>query len=222
VSKTVDDVKALQKWLHREEQWDLNPQQWALIGHSMGSMVALNMGQYLHAQDLVVAVAPKHSVLGNVNALKRWGYALAYQMAGKTNGDSPGPTLKYEVSYNDVINDKAAMQAAKAQGFLQTRIPIRNYPLFRALDGEALAQKVGDPTALVVVGEKDRVVQKWSSRRVYDALTTAKTWMEVPQSGHSVFQDAIGPKAIKDIVAWIDYRLGTFNEVRPGSTKRLD
>lgn len=222
VDKAVEDVKALQQWLHREEQWDLNPQQWAVIGHSMGSMVALKMGPYLHAGDLVVAAAPMHSVLGNVNAIKRWGYGLAYQMTGKTNGDSPGPTLKYEVSYKDIFQDKAAAQKAREQGFLQTRIPIRNYPLFKALDGDELARQVGDATALVVVAEKDRVVQKWSSRQVYDALTTAKTWMEIPGSGHSMFLDATGPTAIKQVVDWLDYRLGSFNEVRPGSTKRLD
>lgn len=222
VEAAARDIKAVQAYLEREEQWDLNPQQWAVIGHSLGGVVALQAGQHLHAGDLVVAAAVPRSILGEVNPVKRVGYALAHAMTGSVGPDDVGPTLKYEVSYKDIFADQAAMQRAKADGFLQTRIPIRNYPLLAAADGESAAAAVQDPTVLVMAASRDKVVSNVGTRAVYDAVSSAKYWSLIEGSGHSLFLDGQSTTAIKELVDWVSYRLGSFNEVRPGNTKRAD
>ena len=204
----------------REEQWDLKPQQWGLIGHSTGGAVALQVGQSLHAGDVVIAAAVPRTFAEEMNPLKRAGYAFLYRLRASGNGTGPGPTVKYPVTYKDIFADSGARQQAKAQGFLQTRIPLRNYPLLMSIDAEAIAHRVQDPTVLVMAAEKDKVIRRRATLTVYEAVASAKTWYEVPGSGHSIFLDRARDKAIGFVRDWVAYRLHTFNEVRPGHTKR--
>ncbi len=219
LAANVGAVRAAMNWLQRAQQWDLNPQQWAVIGHSMGGVSALKASHLLHAGDVIVACTVPRTLKEESSLVRRLGYALLYGLAGRGNGSAPGRTVKYPVSYKDIFVDKAAMEAAKAKGFLQSRIPLRNYPLMN-VDAEEIARQVGSPTVLVVTAAKDRVVDKRRTRRVYEALATAKQWIEIPGSGHSLFLDAARDEAIKTVVEWVRYRLQDFNEARPGHTKR--
>lgn len=204
----------------REEQWDLKPQQWGLIGHSTGTLVAMKAAVYLHAGDVLVCLAPMRKFSDEMNPFQRFGYKLLYQMRGGRNGTTPGPTIKYPVTYEDIFADKQAMQAAKQKGFLEDRIPINNYPLLMNVNGEELARQITDATCLFVAAEKDHAVSARASRLVYEACGTAKTWHVVKGSGHSMLLDGQRGPAIGFIVDWVKYRLTDFNEVRPGHTKR--
>lgn len=217
----VQVVKDAQAFLRsREEQWDLKPQQWGIIGHSTGSIVAMKMGHYLHAGDIIVAAAPLRTFAEEMNPIKRAGYAFLYATRGGRNGKGPGPTVKYPVTYKDIFADRQAMADARSKGFLQTRIPINNYPLLMKVNGEDLARGVMDPTVLFIVGEKDKVIAQRASHTVYDACGSAKTWHVVKGSGHSMFMDGKRDEAIRFVVDWTKYRLSAFNEVRAGHTKR--
>lgn len=221
LDQAVKDIRnVMEHFGARHEQWDLNPQQWAVIGHSLGGVTALKTGHYLHAGDLVVASCVPRTVLEEVNPLKRLGYRLAYGMMGRENGAEAGRTLKYEVSYGDCFVDRQAQKDSEAQGFLQDRIPLRNYPLLSSIDAERIAGNVMDPTVLMLAAGRDRVVRQRATRAVYDALSTAKHWHELPGTGHSIYLDGRREEAISFVVEWLNHRLDAFNEVRIGHTKR--
>jgi hypothetical protein len=162
------------------------------------------------------------TVLEEVNPVKRLGYALAYSVMGRRNGDEgePGPTLKYEVSYKDCFVDAQAREEAKRMSLIQERIPVRNYPLLSAVDAEQIARGVQDPTVLMLAASRDRVVNIRATRTVYEALSTAKTFKEFPGIGHAIWLDGRREEVISYTVDWLKYRLEAFNEVRLGHTKR--
>lgn len=219
--RAVQDIRNVMDHFNtRHEQWDLNPQQWAVIGHSLGGVVALNVGHYLHAGDVVVASCVPRTILEEVNPIKRLGYRLAYAARGRENGGEAGPTLKYEVDVKDCFVDPQAREEARKLGLLQDRIPIRNYPLLSAVDAERVARGVMDPTVLMLASGRDRVVNLRATRAVFEALSTAKTYKEFPGVGHSIWLDGRREEVISYTVDWLKYRLEAFNEVRLGHTKR--
>ncbi len=114
--------------------------------------------------------------------------------------------LPYRVSYKDIFNDPQARAAAEAQGFLQHTLPADNIPALLTLDAIACARRVKAPT-LIVIGEKDHVVQNASTRKVYDALAGEKEFYTVPDSGHSFFMDGHGEEAFEHIAPWLDAHL---------------
>lgn len=221
LDQAVADIRhVMEHFEHRHEQWDLNPQQWAVIGHSLGGVTALKVGHYIHAEDVVVASCVPRTLLEEVNPLKRLGYRLAYGLKGRENGGEAGATLKYEVSYRDCFVDPQARKQAEEQGFLQDRIPVRNYPLLTAIDAEKIARNVMDPTVLMIAAGRDRVVSHRATEAVYEALPTAKSWHELPGIGHSIYLDGRREEAISYVIDWLSLRITEFNEVRVGHTKR--
>lgn len=221
IDAAVQAVRDAMAYLNgREEQWDLKPQQWGVIGHSTGSLVALKVGRDLHAGDVVVCGAPLRTFADEMSFIQRVGYKFLYNLRGGKNGSDAGPTIKYAVTYKDIFADPTAREAARKKGFLQTHVPLNNYPYLMKENGFELAQQVTDPTCLFLVGEKDKVVSHERSRLVYEGCGSAKSWHEVKGSGHSLFLDAQAKEAIGFVVDWVSYRLTSFNEVRPGHTKR--
>ena len=218
----VADILAAQDFLSkRHEQWDFNPQQWAIIGHSLGAVAALRAGYYFHQESEIVAIAPPRTIAEEIGFFKRLGYQLAYNAKGKgVPADAVGPTVPYEVKVEDIIQSAPHRQSAKRLGFLQTRMPLRNYPALMGFDGETIARNLLDPTATIVVASKDRVVSNAGSRAIYEALPTSKQWWVVEGSGHSILMDAQAETFTERLIAYLEPRLGAFPEVREGHTKR--
>lgn len=218
----VADINAAKEFLRgRVEQWDLKPQQWGVVGHSLGALGALKAGYNLHQECEIVAVAPPRTIREEIGPMKRLGYALAYRATGDKPGkDGVGRTLPYDVDYADIIENKNAREKARKIGFLQKRIPLRDYPALMEVEGEDIARNLMNPNVTVLVPTRDKVVRPEASRAVYEALPTSKRLWEIEGSGHSVFMDARATHTIDRLVDLLKPRLGHFPEVRPGHIKR--
>lgn len=190
-----------------EVQPGLDKKSIALFGHSLGGGGVI----CTTARDTRVSAVVAGATVGRLRDELGAGELLLYRVMDRVNYVQKTVTHKslyvpYRVTYEHIFSDPVARQAAAAKGFLQKSIPVDNVPFLLKQDAIACAKKVHVP-ALIVQGEKDKVVQHSSVRTVYEALAGEKELYQVMGSGHSFATDCKCDEAFDHIAAWLDAHL---------------
>lgn len=203
VSHLDDTQRALDVLLARPEV----DGRFALVGHSLGTAAVLRtLGTEAGGKAAAaVLFAPPNRIRQDVGLAEWLGYALASRVA-KVVLDTVGTHLyvPYRVTEADIFLDPEAQARAKADGILARQITLNNYDYMMAeQDNAAAAAHVQVPVRLVVGGQ-DKVIAVAHSRQVYDAVPTeAKSWIEIPDSGHSLLGDRSRDLAADAGLTWL-------------------
>ncbi|MGE5262714.1 MAG: alpha/beta hydrolase [Acidobacteriota bacterium] len=185
----------------------LDHQRIALFGHSLGGGGVI----CTTARDARVRAVVAGATVGRLREELGTGELVLYRVMDGVNRMQKTVTHKslyfpYRVTYEHIYSDPQARQAAAAKGFLQRSIPVDNLPFVLKQDAIKCAKNVHVP-ALIVLGEKDNVVQPKSVRAVYEALAGEKELYEVIGSGHSFATDCKCDEAFDHIAVWMDAHL---------------
>lgn len=205
--RALADVRAGLARVQQEYGVDRTP--WGLIGHSLGGALALSAAPYLAGLGCLVALAPVWKLRAEMNPVEFFAYNLARAVNAPVRlFHRDGLRVPYKVDYRRLYVDAAALERARAAAFLQRTVPVNNYaPLVRDLDAAESARAVQVPT-LVAVAEKDIVVGKYHSRRVYEALAGPKELVEIPDSGHSMCGDRQSELVLAHCARFLGAHLG--------------
>lgn len=162
----------------------------ALLGHSLGAALALCAAPDLPVRCLI-AMAPPWRLRKEMSAVEFAAYSsLRLVHAPLLWVSKRGLKVPYKVDYDRLYASPEAVARARRERFLDRFVPMKNYrTLVQDLDAVEAARRVHVPT-LVLLAEKDRVVQHASSLRVYGALAGPKSLARIPGSGHSMCGDA--------------------------------
>lgn len=176
-----------------------------LAGHSLGGLWSLYAAPELDARAVAVVASPA-SIRSQLNPLELVGYRVA-GAADKLARALGASTLRapYQVGVEDVLADPEAIERAREWELLQETVPLVNVDEFLAIDGPAWARRVEGPT-LVAYAEDDELVDRESTRELYEALPGGRTWMGLP-GPHSCFLDRAGEDCAEQVADWAAERL---------------
>jgi alpha-beta hydrolase superfamily lysophospholipase len=179
----------------------------AVVGHSLGSAGALHVLNSDKGKQAACAVlfAPPNRIRQDVGLGEWLAYAAASRIAKVVLSTSGKHMMvPYRVTPKDIYLDPDAARQAEADGILATSITLNNYDyMIGEQDNSRYAATVHVPVR-IVVGEQDTVVANKHSRQVYDALpATTKSWVSVPESGHSLLGDKSKHVAADAGITWL-------------------
>lgn len=198
-----DGLRALDALLARPEC----DGRFAVVGHSLGSAGALHVLNAEPGRSAACAVlfAPPNRIRQDVGLGEWLAYAAASRIA-KVVLAASGKHLMvpYRVTPKDIFLDEAAAKQAEADGILAKAITLNNYDyMIGEQDNSRLATTVSLPVR-VVVGEQDAVVANRHSRQTFEALPgNAKSWISIPDSGHSLLGDRNKAAAADAGLTWL-------------------
>lgn len=194
--RAVQDLRA---WQHELE--DEGSQLRAILGHSLGGFWAMAAGEELGA-DAIAAIATPASIRGELSTLELAAYRLgaaAQRLAEPLGVDLRAP---YEVDLEEVLDTEEAIARAREIELIQRTLPLANVDDLLAVDGVELAKNVEIPT-VVVHPAGDRLVERSSTRALYDALTGPRRWLE-PEGPHECFFEQGGRARAREVVEEIE------------------
>jgi alpha-beta hydrolase superfamily lysophospholipase len=202
-----DGRRALEALLARPEA----DGRFAVVGHSLGSAGALHLLNTETGRQAACAVlfAPPNRIRQDVGLGEWLAYAAASRIAKVVlSASGKHMMVPYRVTPKDIYLDEAAAKQAVADGILATSITLNNYDyMIGEQDNSRYAATVSLPVRLVV-GEQDAVVANKHSRQVFEALPAAtKSWVSIPQSGHSLLGDTSKVAAADAGVTWLQEHL---------------
>ena len=202
-SHVDDTLRALDTLLARPEVEG----RFALMGHSLGTaaiLQALGTGRGGQAACAVL-FAPPNRIRQDVGLGEWLAYAVAsrlakvvLQMSGKHM------MVPYRITPKDIFVDPQAVAQAEADNILAKAITLNNYDyMIGTQDNSKQAAHVHLPVR-IVVGEQDAAIANAHSRQVYDALPGgSKSWVAIPDSGHSLLGDRHKAEAGEAGLAWL-------------------
>lgn len=176
-----------------------------LAGHSLGGLWSLYAAPELDARAVATVASPA-SIRSQLNPLELVAYLIA-GAADKLARALGASTLRvpYQVDVEDVLADPEAIERAREWEILQETVPLANVDEFLAIDGPAWARRVEVP-ALVAYADDDELVDRESTRELYEALPGDRTWMGLP-GPHSCFLDRDGGTCATRFSDWASDRL---------------
>lgn len=179
-----------------------------ILGHSLGTVAILRYLGETNDSDVasIILAAPIKRLSLNISFHEHFLYWLISGIA-KPIFDIFGfhIYIPYTVKPEDIYIDKDAIARAKKQKILLDYISANNYEyLIKKIDNVEYAKKINTP-AMVIVGEKDKLILNSQSKDVYDALAgTMKKWKVFNNSGHSLLGDQEKEKVIETILEWLE------------------
>lgn len=196
--RATADVLAAVAWL-RNDQPKLPV---ALVGHSMGSVFALQALATDPTIKTAVLGAPMHTVRSELSAPEYAMYRTLHAFSRLTAMTPFGPVkVPYKYDYDRLFYDKDAAARAWEHPFLHPTVDLTNVPSMLAMDSAKVAAMVKQPV-LVILGEHDRAVKRTSSMAVYDKLAGPKEIVTLA-CGHSMWADVESAKAAEHVDRWL-------------------
>ncbi len=199
------NLKNIETWIHYLEDRGMLKRPLIIIGHSLGAAttiyaLASNIG------DIGIAIAPPASIKRELKTQERIFLPLIYYMGTLWERISGKDFyIKYRVDYQAIYNDPEIARKAEEIGFLGDRLWIGSYKPLMELDVISQAKRVKKP-CLIIVPEKDRVVNPLQGREIYEALQGEKEIYFAKGYGHSVMLEDKGD-VIKRIIEFMEEQI---------------
>lgn len=205
LDRALAETDAALAWL-REHAGKKLP--FALVGHSLGGTLALGVLSRRSVYRAAAVAHPLRSLMDEISTVERLGYHLLGRLARRRMAAGrPAGTAPYRVRTEDLFEDPGAIEQARREPFLQTRVNLANYDFAATMDGVQWAARVHVPV-LCVEGPSDRVVAPAHTAAVRQALGGPVERLE-HTGGHSCFLDRDGPRVSEGIAAFLVRRLET-------------
>ncbi|MBC7545738.1 MAG: alpha/beta hydrolase [Candidatus Sericytochromatia bacterium] len=202
-----DALRALETVLARPEV----DGRFALVGHSLGTAAVLRALNSPQGKGAATAVlfAPPNRIRQDVGLGEWMAYAAASRIAKVVlalNGKHL--MVPYRVTPKDIFIDREAAAQALSDKILATSISLNNYDyMIGEQDNSRAAATVTQPVR-IIIADGETVVGNAHSRQVYDALPgTAKSWVTIADSGHSLLGDRSKQAAGDAGLAWLTAHL---------------
>ena len=196
------NLRNIQTWIDYLKKKEMLQRPLIIVGHSLGAAttvyaLAANIG------DFGIAIAPPASIKKELKSHERVILPIIYGLGKLWEKLSRKDFyIKYRVNYASIYNDPDIAKKAEEMGFLGDRLWIGSYPYLMSIDTIAQARRVTKP-CLVIVPEKDKVVNPQNGREVYEALSGEKELYIARGYGHSVMLEDRGD-VIKEIIKFME------------------
>ncbi len=199
IDKNIENIK---KWIEHLNENGMMKRPLILLGHSLGAATVI----YALARgigDVGIAIAPPASIKAELKAGERIMLPLIYYFGMlKENLTGKDAYLNYRVNYESLFEDENVIKRAKKIGYLESKLWLGSYKPLMAVDTISEARKVHQP-CLLIIPEKDKVVNPDNARKVYDALSGYKELYIAKGHGHSVMLEDKG-EVISKILEFLD------------------
>ena len=210
-----DDYRnAITRWMDGLQAKDGPDRRWALLGHSLGGLIALDWAdRNADRLDALVLSAPPFELSLHPSAIK----VHAARLIGAL---WPGFTQSNQIPPSLLSHDPEVIRAHRADTLVHFRISARLFLEFqrmrRTLTNAAAGHSL--PT-LIIQGGADPVTRctgcaAWA-RSAKEGLVT---YREYPGLFHEVLNEPEGPAILDEIVAWLKERLSAPRQERRASS----
>jgi|GEM_PF-893525 len=225
VSKEIwlEDIKGAIEILESHPEVDAN--HLGLVGHSLGAAATIISSATDNRIKCAVALAPPGTIKDQISSGKRVAFAILYYLGRLKKVLTGRPMyIKNPTTYDMLFFDKNALEKAKKIDFLQPTTPVDNYPTLLDFNAIDYANKINIPT-LIVVADKDKVVNPSSSMALFKSLQCEKKCVVINDSGHSMLLDQKGDEVISHTIQWFNRwlkRTKTENKEENNSEENVD
>jgi alpha-beta hydrolase superfamily lysophospholipase len=199
IDKNIENIK---RWIEYLNKNGMMHKPLILLGHSLGAATVI----YALARgigDVGIAIAPPASIKAELKAGERIMLPLIYyfgMLKEKLTGKDA--YLNYRVNYASLFEDENAIKKAREIGYLESKLWLGSYKPLMSVDTISQARKVKQP-CLLIIPEKDKVVNPDNARKVYDALAGEKELYIAKGHGHSLMLEDRGEILLK-ILGFLD------------------
>ena len=213
--KSWEDYRnALTRWMDSIQGPDPGARRWALLGHSMGGLIALDWAdRNADRVDALVLSAPPFELSLHPSAIK----VHAARLIGAL---WPGFTQSNQIPPSLLSHDPEVIRAHRADPLVHFRISARLFleiqRMRRMLTSAAAEHSL--PT-LIIQGGADPVTRctgcaAWAR----SAKAGLVTYREYPGLFHEVLNELEGPKVLEEIIAWLKEALSAPRQERRASS----
>jgi alpha-beta hydrolase superfamily lysophospholipase len=214
--RSWDDYRdAVRRWLEILRKQD-GGRRWALFGHSMGALVALDWAlRNPGSIDALVLSAPPFELSLRPAALKvQIARLIGLLWPGFTQGNQIPPSL--------LTHDPEVIRAHRADPYVHFRISARLFLELQAIR-RSLAKAAGTlsiPT-LLIQGQADPVTScVGCSQWAKSAKPGTVTYREYPGLFHEVLNEPEGPAILEGIIAWLKQTLSLPRQAESASISK--
>jgi alpha-beta hydrolase superfamily lysophospholipase len=198
--KSWEDYRsALTRWMDSVQGQDRGTRRWALLGHSLGGLIALDWaGRNPERLDALVLSAPPFELSLRPDWIKVHAARLigALWPAFSQNNQIP-PSL--------LTHDPEVIRAHRADSLVHFRISARLFlemlRVRRALLSVAATHAI--PTLLIQGGADPVTKNSGCASWAKSVRAGVVTYREYPGLFHEVLNELEGPKILEDVIAWL-------------------